>query len=435
MTRGFLFRNGTPGAHPDSYYAATANLVAPFPVLEGDTDCDVCIIGGGFTGLSAALEMAERGLDVVLLEAHRAGWGASGRNGGQAGSGQRRDQDWLERAVGREDAHRLWDIAQQAKVLVKERVARHEIACDLKPGILHVNHKRRFVAEDHAYVEKLRSEYGYADIRAVGDAESREMLGSTLYYGGSLDLGAAHLHPLNFALGLGEAARAAGARIFERSPAVNFEAGDPAAVRTAQGHVRARFVILACNGYLDGLAPRVAARVMPINNFVIATEPLGEERARRVIRDDVAVTDSKFVINYFRLSADRRLLFGGGETYSYDFPEDIKAFVRPYMLRVYPQLADARIEYGWGGTLGITLSRMPYFARPAPNVLTACGYSGHGVALATLAGQILAEAVEGTLGRFDAIARIPTRAFPGGTALRGPLLVLAMLWYGLRDRL
>ena len=435
MTRGFLFRNGRPGAHPESYYAATANPVEPFDALAGDTDCDVCVVGGGFTGLSAALELAERGLDVVLLEAHRAGWGASGRNGGQAGSGQRRDQDWLERALGREDAHRLWDIAEQSKALVKARVARHAIACDLKPGILHVNHKRGYVAETHAYVEKLRSDYGYAEIRAVSDAEAREMLGGAPYYGGSLDMGAAHLHPLNFALGLADAARAAGARIFERSPVVRFQAGDPASVHTAAGAVRARFVILACNGYLDGLSPRIAARVMPINNFVIATEPLGEARAREIIRDDVAVTDSKFVINYFRLSADGRLLFGGGETYSYNFPKDIKAFVRPYMLRVYPQLADVAIDYGWGGTLGITLNRMPCFARLAPNVLSAGGYSGHGVALATLAGQILAEAVEGTMSRFDVIARIPTRAFPGGARLRGPLLVLAMLWYGLRDRL
>ncbi len=435
MARGFLFRNDRPGAHPESYYAATANPIEPFPALSGETDCDVCIVGGGFTGLSAALEMAERGLDVVLLEAHRAGWGASGRNGGQAGSGQRRDQDWLERAVGREDAHRLWNIAQEAKALVKERIARHQIACDLKPGILHVDHKRGFVSGSHAYAEKLQREYDYQDIRAVGGDEAREMLGSTLYYGGWLDMGAAHLHPLNFALGLAGAARAAGARIFERSPATGFESGDPAFVRTAGGRVRARFVVLACNGYLDELSPRIAARVMPINNFIIATEPLGEARARQIIRDDVAVTDSKFVINYFRLSADRRLLFGGGETYSYDFPSDIKAFVRPYMLRVYPQLADARIDYGWGGTLGITLKRMPYFARTAPNVLTASGYSGHGVALATLAGRILAEAVEGTLGRFDLMAGIPARAFPGGTRLRTPLLVLAMLWYGLRDRL
>jgi len=435
MTREFLYRNGARGVYPDSYYAATANRIDPFPALAGDADCDVCIVGGGFTGLSAALEVAERGLDVVLLEAHRAGWGASGRNGGQAGSGQRRDQDWLERTVGRDDAHRLWDIAEAAKALVRDRVARHAIACDLKPGILHADHKRGFVAHSHAYAEKLRDVYGYAGARAVGAGEMREMLGSPLYYGGWLDMDATHLHPLNFALGLADAARAAGARIFERSPATAIEAGDPATVRTAQGAVRARFVILACNGYLDGLSPSVAARVMPINNFIIATEPLGDELARRIIRDNVAVADSKFVINYFRLSADGRLLFGGGETYSYDFPADVRAFVRPYMLRVFPQLAHAAVDYGWGGTLGITMKRMPYFARLGPNVLTACGYSGHGVSLATLAGKILAEAVAGTMSRFDVMARVPTRAFPGGTMLRYPLMVLAMLWYGLRDRL
>ncbi|UCH74450.1 MAG: FAD-binding oxidoreductase [Rhodospirillales bacterium] len=435
MSRGFLYRNGVPGSYPQSYYAATANAIEPFATLDGDAECDVCIVGGGFTGLSAALELAERGLAVLLLEAHRAGWGASGRNGGQAGSGQRRDQTWLERVVGRADAHRMWEIAQAAKALVRDRVARHAIDCDLKPGILHADHKPGFVAHSHAYAEKLRADYGYADIRAVDEAEMREMLGSPLYYGGWLDMGAAHLHPLNFALGLADAARTAGAHIFERSPAISVAGGDPAVVRTARGQVRARFVILACNGYLDGLSPQVAARVMPINNFVIATEPLGAKRARQIIRDDVAVADSKFVINYFRLSADRRLLFGGGETYSYDFPRDIKTFVRPYMLHVYPQLADARIDYGWGGTLGITLQRLPYFARLQANVLTACGYSGHGVALATLAGQILAEAVAGTMSRFDLMARLPVSPFPGGTMLRHPLLVLAMLWYGLRDRL
>lgn len=435
MQRGLLYRNGRPGEYPDSYYFATANPIGSFPTLEGDRRCDVCIVGGGFTGLSAALEMAEHGLDVALLEAHRTGWGASGRNGGQMGSGQRKTQDRLERMVGREDAHRLWDLGEQAKALIRSRVARHGIECDLKPGILHVNHKQRFVAPDHAYVDKLREEYGYTELRCVSDKEAREMLGTKAYYGGMLDMGAGHLHPLNFALGMADAARAAGANIFERTAVVRIEPGDPAVVHTAQGRVTARFVILACNGYLDSLVPRVAARVMPINNYVIATEPLGEVRARQIIRDDVAVADSKFVINYFRLSADKRLLFGGGETYSYDFPKDIGAYVRPYMLKIYPQLRDVRIDYGWGGALGITMTRMPYFARLAPNVLSAAGYSGHGVAMATLAGQILADAVQGTLERFDLMARIPTHAFPGGPAFRTPLLALAMLWYGLRDRL
>lgn len=435
MGRGLLYRNGRPGEYPDSYYAATANAIDPFPTLDGDADCDVCIVGGGYSGLSAALELAERGYDVVLLEAHRAGWGASGRNGGQVGSGQRKGQAALERMVGREDAHRLWGLAEQAKALVRDRVARHGIECDLRPGVLHVNHRRRFVAADHACAEKLREEYGYTGVRAVSDEEVREMLGTRAYYGGMLDTGAMHLHPLNFALGLAQAARAAGARIFERSAVTGWRTGDPVIVSTDRGRVHAHFVLLACNGYLDALEPRVAARVMPINNFIIATEPLGEARAREIIRDDVAVLDSRFVVNYFRLSADRRLLFGGGETYSYDFPADIAAYVRPRMLGIYPQLADVRIEYGWGGTLGITMSRLPYLARLEPNVLTAGGYSGHGVAMATLAGQILADAVQGTLERFDLLAGLPERAFPGGPRLRSPLLVLAMLWHAMRDRL
>ena len=435
MGSGVLFRNGRPGEHADSWYAATATPLPEFPALEANLDCDVCVVGGGYTGLSAALELAERGFDVVLLEAHRAGWGASGRNGGQVGSGQRQEQDVLERMVGQDAAHRLWNLAEAAKALVRDRIARHAIACDYRPGILHADHRPRGVGHSHAYADKLRREYGYDSIRAVSGQEMHDMLGTTAYHGGTLDMGAGHLHPLNFALGLARAARDAGVRIFERSPVTRYQAGNPAVLHTDTGRVRARFVIMACNGYLDGLDRRVAARVMPINNYIIATEPLSEARAREIIRDDVAVADSKFVINYYRLSADRRLLFGGGESYSWDFPADIKAFVRPCMLRIYPQLADTRVEYGWGGTLGITISRMPYLARHDGNMLTAAGYSGHGVAMATLAGQLLAEAVGGTMQRFDLLAGIPTHRFPGGTLLRRPLLVLAMLWYSLRDRL
>ena len=201
------------------------------------------------------------------------------------------------------------------------------------------------------------------------------------------------------------------------------------------GRVKADFVILACNGYLDNLETRVATRAMPINNFIIATEPLAEEQASELIRQDAAVADSKFVINYYRLSADRRLLFGGGENYSYRFPQDIQNFVRPYMCEVYPQLAGTRIDYGWGGTLAITINRLPYFARLAGNVFTASGYSGQGVALATLAGQILAQAIAGTAERMDVMQRIPSHPFPGGRLLRWPLLVLAMTYYSLRDRL
>ncbi|HBS24606.1 MULTISPECIES: FAD-binding oxidoreductase [Thalassospira] len=436
FTPSFLTANDKSGAYPSSYYAATANKTEHFVELDGDQVCDVVVVGGGFTGLSSALHLAERGYSVVLLEAHRVGWGASGRNGGQVGSGQRREQDDLEKMVGRDDARKLWDIAEQSKDIVKSLISKHDIKCDWKPGILHADHRERFVAGTHEYTEKLRTEYGYGAIRAVGRDEIRDMLGSDFYHGGSLDMEAGHLHPLNFALGLADAARAAGARIFENATVTGYENVEKVVVTTAGGHrVTADMMVLGCNGYLDGLEDRVARRVMPINNFVIATEPLGDDLARELIRDDVAVADSKFVINYYRLSADKRMLFGGGETYSYHFPKDIKSFVAPYMLEVYPQLKDVKIDYGWGGTLAITMNRMPFFRKVEDRVYTATGYSGHGVAMATLAGQIMADAISGTMDRFDVMSNIKIPSFPGGKALRYPFLVLAMTWYSIRDRL
>jgi gamma-glutamylputrescine oxidase len=437
FTPNLLTANDRPGQYPDSYYAATANAIASFAKLEGDQTCDIVIIGGGFTGLSSALHLAERGYDVILLEAHRVGWGASGRNGGQVGSGQRREQDELEQMVGRDDAHKLWDIAEESKDVVKALIAKHNIQCDWKPGILHADHRARFVEHSRAYAEKLQTEYGYEDIRFVDRDEMRAMLGTEFYHGGSLDTGAGHLHPLNFALGLADAARNAGARIFEGAVVTSYEnQAGKVTVKTKDGSVvSANKLILGCNGYLDALDDRVAKRVMPINNFVIATEPLGDDLARELIRDDVAVADSKFVINYYRLSADKRMLFGGGETYGYNFPRDIKAFVSPHMLEVYPQLKDVKIDYGWGGTLAITMNRMPFFEKIEDNIFTASGYSGHGVAMATLAGQIMADAVSGTMERFNVMANIKTPVFPGGKMLRFPMLVAAMLWYSLRDKL
>ncbi len=433
---GLLTSNDVKGAYPPaSYYTATANGLEPFATLQGDTECDVCVIGGGFTGLSAALHLAGRGLDTVLLDAHRVGWGASGRNGGQIGTGQRRDQDELEALMGKDDARRLWDIAEDAKQLIRDLVEEHGIECDLKPGIIHADHRERFVAHSHKYVEKLRRDYGYDQIETLSKAEIRDHLTTEAYHGGSIDMGAMHVHPLNLALGLAKAAQAAGVRIHERTQATRVEPGTTCRVVTDGGSVSSKFVVLACNGYLDDLMPRVASRTMPINNFVIATEPLPENLARALIRDDTAVSDSKFVVNYYRLSADRRMLFGGGENYGYSFPADIRKFVRPHMLEIYPQLADVPVEYGWGGTLAITVNRMPYFARLAPNVLTAAGYSGHGVAIAMIAGKIMSDAIGGTAERFDLMANVPTYPFPGGRFLRWPLLVLAMTYYSLRDKL
>jgi len=260
------------------------------------------------------------------------------------------------------------------------------------------------------------------------------MLGTKAYFSGTLDTSAGHLHPLNFALGLARAAINSGVRIFEQTEVTNVSRTDPVIVSGKRGKVSAKFVIIACNGYLGELEKKIAARVMPVNNFIIATEPLSQEKAAELIRDDVAVADSKFVINYYRLSADRRLLFGGGENYGYQFPADIKAFVTRPMLEIYPQLKDVKIDYGWGGTLAITLNRLPYLDRLAPNILTAGGYSGYGLGMGTFAGSLLSQAIDGTASRFDCMSAIPTRKFPGGTMARAPLLALAMLYYTLRDR-
>jgi gamma-glutamylputrescine oxidase len=430
-----LTANDPSGDYPASWYAASAHRLAQFPRLDGDTDADVCVIGGGYTGLSAALHMAEAGLDVVLLEAHRVGWGASGRNGGQLGSGQRRGQSWIEGRHGEDSARDLWHMAEEAKAAVRELVDRHRIDCALKAGVIQAAHRPGRVAGLHAAAERLAREHGYHDIELLDVAAMRAAVSTRAYHGGTRDRGAGHLHPLNFALGLARAAAGAGVRIHERSRVTGYEAGDPAWVSTGTGRVRARFVVLGANGYLGGLAPKVAARVMPINNFVVATAPLGAERARALIPGDEAVADTRFVVNYFRLSEDRRLLFGGGESYGWRFPRDIAGLVRPRLLAIFPQLADVPVEYAWGGTLAITVDRLPAFQRLAPNVLSAAGFSGHGLALAVLAGRLMAEAVAGTAGRFDALADLPQPRFPGGAALRAPLLSLAMTWYALRDRL
>ncbi|AAV97343.1 oxidoreductase, FAD-binding protein (plasmid) [Ruegeria pomeroyi DSS-3] len=427
--------NDRPGQYPPSYYAAHASTLDPFPRAAGALTCDVCVVGGGFTGLSAALHLAQRGYDVVLLEAQRVGFGASGRNGGQVGQGQRLDQQELEKMLGRDHAHALWQVARQSVDLVRDLAASDLVHADFHPGIIHADHRERFVSHSHDYVRHMHEEYGYTAIRALDRDEMRHLVASDAYHGGSIYDDAGHIDPLELVLGLARMAVAAGVRIFERSKVSTLTEGDPALLRTDDAEITARHVVMGCNGYLGRLDDRVAARVMPINNYIIATEPLGPERQEALIRNNHAVADSKFVINYFRFSDDHRLLFGGTESYGYRFPSDIAAKVRKPMLEIFPQLADVRIDHAWGGTLGITMNRMPHFERLSGNVLSLSGFSGHGVALATLAGQIAAETIAGQAERFDLMARVPGRPFPGGPALRTPLLILAMLWFSLRDRL
>lgn len=429
-----LYANDRKGEYPDSWYAATVDPLPPFSSLRGETRADVCVVGAGYTGLSTALHLAERGYDVVLVEAHRVGFGASGRNGGQLGSGQRMEQDGLEALVGRDDAHKLWRLAEDSKDLVKDLVARHKIDCHLKPGIAHACFSNREVRAEHEYTEHLKTEYDYDQIEPLDRDQMQALCPSPKYVGGSLDMGAGHLHPLAFALGLARAAKSAGARIYENTHVHGIERGEKITVKTDQGRIVADQLVLACNGYLGNLDRKVASRVMPINNFIAATEPLGDD-ITKVLTRDVAIADTKFVINYFRLSHDGRLLFGGGESYGYRFPSDIAALVRKPMLEIYPHLRDIRIDYAWGGTLAITMKRMPYLRRLSPSILSASGYSGHGVGTATHAGQLIAMAIAGEAEGFDTMARVPATPFPGGTMFRSPLLVLAMTWFALRDRL
>lgn len=421
--------------YPDSYYHASKNRELDLPSLQESCRADVCIIGAGYTGLSAALHLANRGYDVVLLEARKPGWGASGRNGGQLCSGQRKDQLWLRETVGKDVARQLWQLAEDAKKLAKSLIAEHGIQCDLKPGIAHPDHKAAYAAGTAAYVEHLRQDYDYDAISYLGRDEMAQLVGSDSYHGGSLDMGAGHLHPLNYALGLADAARAAGVRIFQNSAVEGYREGSPNRVFCANGKVDADHLVIACNGYLGKLDKRLSGKIMPINNFIIATEPLDSAQLQSINPRDVAIADSRFVVNYYRLSADKRLLFGGGENYRQNFPADIAGFVRKPMLQVYPQLADTRIDYAWGGTLAVTLNRMPHFGRLGNNsTYFAQGYSGQGVAMATLAGSLIADAIAGEAEKFDLFGRIPTRSFPGGDWLRWPGLVLGMSYYALRDR-
>ena len=427
-----LYANDKLGKYPKSYWASVATPLAPFPPLKGDVVADICVVGAGYTGLSSALHLAEAGYKVVLLEAQRVGFGASGRNGGQVGSGQRVEQDDLEKMVGEAKARALWDLGEASKSCVRGLIAKHGIDCDWRDGVLHAELKPKNLHHSVAYAEMMQTRYGYDAISALDGDGVRQHVGSDAYCGGTLDRGAGHLNPQKYVLGLARAVQKAGVEIYEGTKALSHNGAN---VTTAQGRVAADFLILAGNGYMGGLSKKVDSRVMPINNFIVATEPLGEEMAKSLIPQDVAVADSKFVVNYFKRSADHRMVFGGGESYGYKFPRNIAAKAQKPMLDIYPQLAGVKIDYAWGGTLAITMNRMPNFARLAPNVLSASGYSGHGVAMASLAGEVLAETVQGTAERFDLFGATKPPRFPGGHAFKTPLLALAMSYYALRDRI
>ncbi len=420
--------------HPlESWYRDSVSEPPRFAALDRDLRIDVAIIGGGFTGLGAALELAQKGVRVAVLEGADIGSGASGRNGGQIHTGQRIDPETLAQTVGGDAARQLWDMAEDAKAGLRGLIDTHAIDCDLRSGLLHVWHKPAFEAEDRSYIDFARSHYRYDKVSILDKQRVSQELGTDVYYGGTFDAGGGHLNPLKLALGLATAAVQAGALLFEHTRVTRIDtSGAKPLVHTAKGIVTCDNVLVCGNGYMEGLDERIDSHVMPINNFILATEPLPDNS---VLPNDYAAADSRFVVNYWRKTPDNRLLFGGGENYTPWFPKDIKAFVRRNMLKIYPQLADVKITHGWGGTLAITMNRAPFVRRLSPNVVVSAGYSGQGVVLAPYFGKLLARAVTGDSRDIDLLSQLPVPAFFGGKTLRWPALVAGLSYYALRDRL
>ncbi|PZW81285.1 gamma-glutamylputrescine oxidase [Pseudomonas sp. 2848] len=424
--------------HTASYYAASARQAATYPVLDQDLQADVCVVGGGLTGVNAALELAERGLSVILLEARRIGWGASGRNGGQLIRGIGHDVSGFARHVGQDGVRYLKQAGIDSVALVARRIAQYGIDCDLRWGFCELaNTPAQFAAFEDEQCDLATLGYPH-ETRLVGPERMHEIVASDLYAGGLVDMGSGHLHPLDLVQGEAHAAHGLGVRIFEQSSVLRIEHGSTVILHTARGKVRAQSLVLGCNAHLDELEPRLSGKVLPAGSYVVATEPLPEGLARTLIPQQMALCDQKVGLDYYRLTADNRLLFGGACHYSGRDPKDIGAYMRPKVLKVFPQLAEVRLDYQWGGMIGITANRFPQVGRLSqhPNVFYAQGYSGHGLNVTHWTAKLLAEAIatEQSHG-FDVFRAVPHLTFPGGKALRSPLLALGMLWYRLREAL
>ena len=421
------------GKPADSWYEATARRDAPMPPLEGDVDADVCVVGAGLSGCSTALHLAQRGFKVVVLEAQRIGFGASGRSGGQIIPGWAGGMDKIAAQLGPGDAKRVWDFSIEGIELTRELILRNQIDCELAWGHVHAALKPRQREELLGMQREQEGEFGYRKLRFMERDELESWIASKRYVAGLYDAGAGHLHPLRYTIGVGKAAIAAGARICEHSAVTDIAYGPTVTVKTAKGRVRAKFLALCANvGHVD-LSERLARKLIGVASYIVATKPLGEARAKALLRDNIAVADLNWIIDYYCLSGDHRLLFGGRVSYSGIDPLGTERATRQRMLNVFPQLADAEIEYAWGGMIDITMSRLPNFGRLEPNVYYLQGYSGHGMVATTIAGRIAAEAIAGQAERFDIFARLKHHDFPGGKLFRRPTLVMAMTWFRMRD--
>jgi gamma-glutamylputrescine oxidase len=430
--QGLLLASDDPLVR-SSYYEASVERTDRHSPLQIDIACDVCVVGAGLAGLSAAIDLADAGFTVAVLEARQVGWGASGRNGGQALVGLACDMQVIERQLGRPAARQIWDTTVEAVELIHSRCRRFGIDCEWQDGFVAAAVTPRRAGELAPWVETLARDYGYDRMRLIDRAELPQWIASSRYRAAAFDSGSGHMHPLKYTLGLARAALSLGVKIFEGSQAIEVRPGRLAEVRTPRARVHCSHVLLAGNVYLQHLMPQLATRIMPVGTFIAASRSLGAERAAQLLPRGVAVSDTQWVLDYFRLSRDHRMLFGGRVSYSTILPWGLPEAMRRRMLGVFPQLADVPIEFAWGGYVDITMNRAPDFGRVTDNVYYLQGFSGHGLALTGLAGRIVSEAIRGTASRFDLFAGIKHRDFPGGRWLRTPLLVLAMAWYRIRD--
>ncbi|PWK45500.1 NAD(P)/FAD-dependent oxidoreductase [Pseudomonas sp. OV226] len=420
--------------HVNSYYAATRNFKGDFPVLEGAVDCDVCIIGAGYTGLSSALFLAEAGYSVTVLEAAKVGFGASGRNGGQLVNSYSRDVDVIEERYGDKTAEILGSMIFEGADIIRQRIQHYDIQCDYRPGgIFAAMNKKQL--NGLAEQKKSWERYGNKNLKMLDKADIKREVGSDAYVGGLLDMQGGHIHPLNLALGEASAIIGRGGKIYEQSAAVEITYGEPITVRTAKGVVKAKYLLIAGNAYLpQGLDNRVTSKSMPCGSQIVVTEPLSEQQARSLIKNNYCVEDCNYLLDYYRLTADNRLLYGGGVVYGAREPDDIEQLIKPKILKTFPQLKDVKIDYRWTGNFLLTMSRMPQFGRIEKNAYYMQGYSGHGVTCSHLAGKLISEMIRGDAERFDAFASLPHMPMIGGRTFSAPLTALGAVYYSLRDR-
>ena len=419
--------------HTGSYYAASVGDVTDFAPLRGEQNADICIIGAGFTGISSALHLVERGYNVHVVEANRVGWGASGRNGGQIIGGIAGEKA-IARNLG-QDAYIVFkDLRWAGHEIIRERVKKYDIECDLKFGYLDVAIKQRHLRDQQADYDRMQNDEFPYEFRMLSAGETRETIGTSAYFGALLNMGNGHLHPLKMCIGEARAAVSLGAALYEQSPVIDIEKGSRPRVITQHGAVTADAVIFAGNAY-HALDPKLRGIMFPVKSFIIATEPLPAETVNAINPRDLAVCDPNFVLEYFRLSADKRLLFGGRCNYFGEDPELIKKHLRPKLARIYPQLGNVRIDYAWGGTIGVPINRVPLLGRISPNIFYSQGYSGHGVNVTHLAGRIMADAVAGTVEQFDLFADVKPFIVPGAHLLSKPMVALGMMYYKIKDRL